>query len=54
MLMLRHDLLRDRFQGLQMRRCIAIAKGVVGDEIEAALEKRAEIREVGHPGTMER
>ncbi len=40
-LMFRHDLLRDIFERLQMRRRITIPERMIGDEIEAALEKRA-------------
>ena len=41
-LMLGHDLLRDIFERLQMRRRIAIPKRMIGDEIDTALQERAE------------
>lgn len=38
--MLGPKLLRDLFQGLQMRRRIAVTKGVVGNESEPTLKER--------------
>lgn len=54
LLMLRADLLRNVFERLQMRRRITIAKGVIGDEVKAALQQRAERSEVGHAAIMQR
>ena len=42
LLMLGADLLGDGFQGLQMRRSIAIADRMIGDEINAALQQGTE------------